>query len=213
MVESKGNKEEMQKLLYAVLDECGLDMVQRLRALKAMAYEHFIGKDYLKHFDNAFHAVRERGYSFHTTISVDFQNFDFVDPVQLFLERKPSIQSIPQEDVPYGSWFTWKISANQAENILTIEREITDPTKTEPCHFGKILTCRALSDSTVEKISTNTECELLGLFRKTSLEALTQLSDFSKLSPEPQIKQFGTSSDYEDCLKSFWRSDIYPNKK
>jgi hypothetical protein len=204
------DKEGIRKLFYAVLDEAGADMTRRYRALNAMAYEHFIGKDYLEHFDKAFEEITLRDYCFFPSITNNHQNFDFCDPVEISLQRKPYLTSIPQENVPYGGWFGWQITANHTENILSIKRVITDPTRTEPIMMGRILTRIALVDSTLETIKVNSEEEMLTLLRAKTLDALNQLSDFSKLNPEPTKRKEYYSPYLADSLKDCYRSSLYP---
>ena len=76
-------------------------MTIRSHAIAAMTYEHFIGKDYAEHFDEAYDVIRERGYGlrsfgFLPFISYDFWNFDYGNPVKLDLKRDPPL--------PYGNF-------------------------------------------------------------------------------------------------------------
>ena len=207
----KSKDEFVKELYYKYLDE--LSGTVQLRALQARTFEKYVGKDYLEHFDKTWDTNILRGYIFSPHISVDFKNFDYGDPVTLTLERQPYIKSIPQVGVPYGAWFEWKITANHKENMFSVERTITDPTKTKPVQLEKILTQKAIDDSTIENTRVYSEEEMLKLFRKNTLEALSQLSDFSKLNPEPVLKKEPYPGQLAECLKSFYRSSTYPPRK
>lgn len=224
MVENKNSKEQKEldkriKFLEFLQDSgISLTLTRRGKALQVMTYEKYLGKDYAQHLDSAFDAIRPRGYSFMPWISYDFWNFDYGDPVSLTLRRVPPQNIFDGEGncvkpCPYGAWFNWEITANHSENILTVKREVVDPTKSELKEFqgqGVFLNSY-LTDSIEEKIEVKSEKEMFALFRRNTLEALSQLSDFSKLNPEPPLWPYIMYPETEKSLKFRWRSeDYYP---
>lgn len=222
MVENNNSKERKElgeriKFLE-LLQDSGITstMDMQAKALQVRTYERYIGKDYTKHLDNAFDAIRPRGYSFMPHISYDFWNFDYGDPVSLTIHRMPP-QNIFDGDgkcvkpCPYGGWFNWEIIANQEEQLVSVKREIVDPTRTELKQFngrGAFLDSY-LTDSVEEKFFVKSEKEMFALFRENTLVALSQLSDFSRLNPEPPIWPYVMSPETEKLLKFRWRSSNY----
>ncbi len=194
-------------------NDYGLWMSLRGKAIETRTCEHFVGTDYSRLFDEAYDLINDRGYIFLQSMSYDFKNFSYGDPVTLRLRREPRLKYDKEEKiigiVPYGAWFEWEITAKVAQQVLNVKRMIIDPTRTRPEEFQGKMLATFYKDSIEDNLPFSSEEEMRKHFRENTLIGLSQITDFSHLTPQPPIISRNRHSILSNFVKSRWSLNLH----